>query len=208
VDAAIADFQAAEALDTDGPMGRMARENLAALGLGPGELSVTPAEGMAGTGVEGGPFAPSSWSYDLSNVGQSALTWSAEKTAEWIDVSPNGSTLAADASETAAVALNAAANDLAAGVHTDTIVFKDAAGGGQSFERTVTLTIAVPTGELSGDRRVTLADAILALKVLAGLDTTGAIRADYISTKADVRGEGKVTMADPVFILRSVADLK
>jgi hypothetical protein len=141
-------------------------------------------------------------------VGQSALTWSAEKTADWIEVSPNGSTLAADASETAAVALNAAANDLAAGVHTDTIVFKDAAGGGQSFERTVTLTIAVPTGELSGDRRVTLADAILALKVLAGLDTTGAIRADYISTKADVRGEGKVTMADPVFILRSVADLK
>jgi PKD repeat protein len=208
VDAAIADFQAAEALDTDGPMGRMARENLAALGIGPGELSVTPAEGMAGTGVEGGPFTPSSWSYELSNVGQSTLTWSAEKTADWIDISPDGSTLAADASETAAVALNAAADDLAAGVHTDTIVFKDAAGGGPSFERTVTLTIAVPTGELSGDHQVTLADAILALKVLAGLDTTGAIRADYISTKADVRGEGKVTMADPVFILRTVADLK
>lgn len=207
VDAAIADFQAAEALDTDGPMGRMARENLAALNIAPGELSVAPAEGMTAAGVEGGPFTPSSWSYTLSNEGQATVTWSAEKTADWIDVSPDGSTLAASASKTAAVALNAAANDLVAGVHTDTIIFKDAAGGA-SFERTVTLTVAVPTGELSGDRQVTLADAILALKALAGLDTADAIRADYIATKADVRGEGKVTMADPVFILRSVADLR
>jgi hypothetical protein len=72
----------------------------------------------------------------------------------------------------------------------------------------VTLTIAVPSGELTGDRQVTLADAVLALKVLAGVDAAGTIRTDYITTKADVRGEGRITMADPVFILQTVAGLR
>lgn len=206
MDAAIAGFQEAEALDSDGPIGQMARKNLAALGLGPGELLVTPSDKMTAAGIEGGPFTPSSWSYTLSNKGHTSLTWSAQTAADWINISPKNSDLAAGKSMLADVSLNTAANDLAAGEYADIILFTDT-GSGKSFEQTITLNIAVPTGELSGDRQVTLSDAIMALKILAGLDATG-IRTDYIATKADVRGEGKITMADPVFILQTIADLR
>jgi hypothetical protein len=68
--------------------------------------------------------------------------------------------------------------------------------GGQDVE-------AIP-GDVNGDRAVTLADAVLALKVAAGMDTSGAT----VSKDADVNGDGKIGMAEVSYILQKAAGLR
>ena len=57
-------------------------------------------------------------------------------------------------------------------------------------------------GDLNGDGNVNLADAILALQVLAGLN------ADEIHLSADVNEDGKIGLAEVIYILQKVADLR
>ena len=53
-----------------------------------------------------------------------------------------------------------------------------------------------------------LADAILALKVLVGLNTSGLIRSDYPISGADVNGDDKIGMEEVLYILRHVSGLR
>ncbi|MGE0086445.1 MAG: 6-bladed beta-propeller [Desulfococcaceae bacterium] len=62
-------------------------------------------------------------------------------------------------------------------------------------------------GDISGTDNLTLADVVIALKVLAGADTSGLIRADYAASKVDVNGDDTVGMEEAVYILRKVAGL-
>ena len=58
-------------------------------------------------------------------------------------------------------------------------------------------------GDVNGDRAVTLADAILGLKVAIGLDTAG----DTISLGADVDGDQRIGLAEVIYVLQYVAGL-
>ncbi|MGE0086444.1 MAG: C13 family peptidase [Desulfococcaceae bacterium] len=63
-------------------------------------------------------------------------------------------------------------------------------------------------GDIDGiDSLMTLADAVIALKVLAGADTSGLIRSDYAASEVDVNGDNAVGMEEAVYILRKVAGL-
>ncbi|MGE0086442.1 MAG: 6-bladed beta-propeller [Desulfococcaceae bacterium] len=63
-------------------------------------------------------------------------------------------------------------------------------------------------GDIDGtDSLTSLADAVIALKVLAGADTSGLIRSDYAASKVDVNGDNAVGMEEAVYILRKVAGL-
>ncbi|MDA3832705.1 MAG: hypothetical protein PF495_04850, partial [Spirochaetales bacterium] len=62
--------------------------------------------------------------------------------------------------------------------------------------------ISTLTGDLNGDTKVNLADAILALKVVAGLNPTG------INSSADVNGDGKIGLAEVIYILQHVVGLR
>jgi len=62
-------------------------------------------------------------------------------------------------------------------------------------------------GDIDGLNGVTLADAILALKVISGLSPAG-IRANYASSGADVNGDGKIGMAEVLYILQIVAGMR
>lgn len=62
-------------------------------------------------------------------------------------------------------------------------------------------------GDINGDGRVDLADAVLALKVMAGLKPAG-IRENYSTSGADVNGDGKVGAADVGYILQYAAGLR
>ncbi|MGE0086443.1 MAG: 6-bladed beta-propeller [Desulfococcaceae bacterium] len=63
-------------------------------------------------------------------------------------------------------------------------------------------------GDIDGtDSLTTLADAVIALKVLADTDTSGLIRSDYAASKVDVNGDNAVGMEEAVYILRKVAGL-
>ncbi|QTN32838.1 hypothetical protein HZ994_11025 [Akkermansiaceae bacterium] len=109
-----------------------------------GVLAVTPAGGFSPTGLAGGPFLPSSQQYTLENSGTGSLTWTAVKTAAWLDLSSTGGTLAAGASTTVTVSLNNAANSLAIGSHGDTIAFSNISNGTGDTTRPVNLTVVGP----------------------------------------------------------------
>jgi hypothetical protein len=59
-------------------------------------------------------------------------------------------------------------------------------------------------GDLNGDQRVDLLDAIAALRVAAGINGSG-IRPDFTSSGADVDGDHKVGLAEMVYILQAIA---
>jgi hypothetical protein len=64
-------------------------------------------------------------------------------------------------------------------------------------------------GDINGDGKVDLTDAVLALKVAAGLNPTGAgIRTSYPTSGADVNGDGMVGAAEMIYILQYLAGLR
>ena len=52
------------------------------------------------------------------------------------------------------------------------------------------------------------ADAVLALKVLAGMDTSGQIRPDYNASGADVNGDNRVGMEEVIYTLHEISELR
>ena len=64
--------------------------------------------------------------YTLTNNTQSALSWTASKTADWFDVVPSGGSIPAESSVNVEVTLNTSVGDLQSlGIHSDVITFTD-----------------------------------------------------------------------------------
>jgi hypothetical protein len=62
-------------------------------------------------------------------------------------------------------------------------------------------------GDVNGDGRVDMADAVLALKVMAGMTPAG-IRANYTISGADVNNDGMVGRAELIYILQYLGGLR
>jgi hypothetical protein len=66
-----------------------------------------------------------------------------------------------------------------------------------------TIAPSVPRlGDLNGDRSVDLADLVIALQVLAGLDP------DSLRLKGDVNGNGIVDLAEAIYIIQIMASMR
>jgi len=87
-------------------------------------LHVSPFEGFVSSGDVGGPFAPVSKDYQLTNVGGSGMDWDVQCSAGWVDVSGTPGTLAPGASTTVTVSINSNANALAFGGYRDDVIFR------------------------------------------------------------------------------------
>jgi len=85
------------------------------------------------------------------------------------------------------------------------VVVRDAEVVTKDFALTPTGEVLI--GDLNGDGRVDLTDAILALRVLTGASTSGVIRSDYPSSGADVDGDGRVGLAEVLYVLQYMAGL-
>jgi len=66
--------------------------------------------------------------------------------------------------------------------------------------------VAILKGDINGDGMVDLADAVLALKVMAGINAT--IRPIYPASGTDVNGDGKVGQHELLYILQYVSGLR
>ncbi len=110
----------------------------------PGVLSVAEGDGLVSTGNRGGPFAPISKTYTLTNPGGLPINWTAENTQTWTTLSKTSGTLAAKASDTLEISINTGANSLAAGSYDDTVTFTNTTNHYGDTTRGVALTVNQP----------------------------------------------------------------
>lgn len=91
-------------------------------------LAVSPTNGFNSAGSVGGPFSITSQNFLLSNMGSASLNWSVLNTSSWLNASPTGGTLSAGGQTTLTASLTSAANSLAAGTYTASLVFTNQNG--------------------------------------------------------------------------------
>ncbi len=60
-------------------------------------------------------------------------------------------------------------------------------------------------GDINGDGKVDIADSILAMQTLAGLETGGSIRSEYGISGVDISGDDSVGMQEAILILQEVS---
>jgi len=124
------------------------------------------------------------------------LAWSASSNADWITVTSGFSGLGNGVVQFA-VAANTTADS-----RTGTIAIGD-----QTFTVIQPGTTSVLKGDLNGDGRIDLTDALLALEVLAGRSPTS-IRANYATSGADVNGDNRIGHHELEYILQFVGGLR
>jgi PKD repeat protein len=121
----------------------------------PALLAVGPLSGLCSSGCVGGPFNPCNHTYGLTNLGGTALSWTANVTANWLTLSATGGTLAAGATTNVTLSVNANANSLAANTYSDTVAFTNSSNGAGNATDVVSLTVnptpaQLAVGPLSG----------------------------------------------------------
>jgi hypothetical protein len=116
----------------------------------PGQLEVTPPDGLNAAGTVGGPFSPLSLTYTLANTGGSTLDWTANPSQDWVSLSTAAGTLTTGASTTVTVSINAQAENLEPGSYSDSVSFINATSGDGNTLRPVGLIVSSPVISLSG----------------------------------------------------------
>ncbi|MHC4642481.1 MAG: BACON domain-containing protein [Planctomycetota bacterium] len=107
-------------------------------------LFISSSDSFVSLGPEGGPFSPACTSYYwLTNKGDSAITWTAEGTQSWLNVTPSSGTLLPGVSFPVKVCINLNANTLTEGKHTDTVSFTNTNSG---FSHLIDVTLYVAEG--------------------------------------------------------------
>jgi len=109
----------------------------------PDDLRVQPLDNMSARGPVGGPFAPNSKIYQLTNAGESAVVnWTGTKSAPWLDLTDTSGELMVGGSTSVTLSINAAATSLPSAIYTDTIIFSNVTTG-IAQSRTVTLNVGI-----------------------------------------------------------------
>ena len=114
--------------------------NFLDFGLAPIPLRILPKAGYGASGMEGGPFSPASQTYVFSNASLAELTWTSQWTSAWLEVAPQGGSLAAGETVQVALSFGAESAFLAPGTYADTVAFSNATEG-RVETRAVALTV-------------------------------------------------------------------
>jgi len=102
---------------------------------------ITPTSNYLSVGEAGGPFAPSSYVYTLSNATPAAKSWTASTSAGWNTLSATNGSLAGLAVTNITVTINATANTLPIGTYQDTLTITNVAANAALPTRTITLQV-------------------------------------------------------------------
>ena len=108
---------------------------------GPSSLAISPAGSFNASGQQGGPFAPPSLVYTLSNVGNGTLSWSASASNSWLSLSVTNGMLGTGGSTNVTVSISAAANALVGGLYSNTVSFVNTTNGGGTANRLAALLV-------------------------------------------------------------------
>lgn len=135
------------------------------------DMTVSPTNTAYLAGFQGGPFVPRIATYTVSNESASAIDWTANASALWLET-PGGGTLSAGGATQVVVSIASAANMLASGVHTGAVVFSNATTGA-TRTREVRLTIlpaAVWVNEVNYSPEEESGEPFVELAGVAGAD--------------------------------------
>jgi subtilisin family serine protease len=168
------------------------------------DLAAEPGTGFDADGAEGGPFAPSSTTYALTNLTTQTLTWEVLNPASlpaWLQVSEVGGTLAVGATSTVQVGVSSAAAALPAGIYTYNLEFADVAHPANAETRSVCLTIRSLSGEIAvldsvapaDDRNVSFGESFI------GTVTTQTVTVQNSSPDRDLTVTSVTLAASPVY---------
>lgn len=91
-------------------------------------LDVSPVKGFSAVGPVGGPFVPGSQSFALTNLGGNTVNWSLIETSAWLGATSLAGSLATGGRTNVIVSIATAANALAAGVYSTSVIFSNSAG--------------------------------------------------------------------------------
>ncbi len=105
----------------------------------PETLTVAPTTNIAASGVQGGPFSPSSFSYQLSATSGS-VNYSIAGVPKWLTASSTSGT-ATTSAKTVTFAVNSTAKTLAPNSYINNIAFNNATNKQGDTTRTATLTV-------------------------------------------------------------------
>jgi hypothetical protein len=166
----------------------------------PGQLEVSPAEGMDSSGYVGNLFSPSSITYTMANSGDTTLDWTASKTAGWLDLSADGGTLAPGTSTTLTISVNTNADSLDVGTYGDTVEVAGSTTGGATYLLSMTLEVAAPP-EFIIFSLTQPGEFQMVVEAIAGTEVVIESSGDFhgwtaISTN-QVAVDGTVTFTDP-----------
>lgn len=103
-------------------------------------LLATPTSTFFVSGPPGGPFAPETRIYTLTNAGPATVEWSAEPTVDWLSVHPVSGSLAPGEHMQVQATITATANALASGTRPGAVAFSNLTAGVR-FERAVSLQV-------------------------------------------------------------------
>jgi subtilase family serine protease len=103
-----------------------------ALTTPPITLTITPNTGFNATGLAGGPFAPASQVYSLTNIDSSSFKWSLANTSSWLVASITNGTLAAGKGTNITISVSSNADNLGDGTYAGTVTFTN--GSSNSVE--------------------------------------------------------------------------
>ena len=115
--------------------------------LGIPVLGVTPAGGLAASGNFGGPFAPPTATYTMTNSGTGVLAWAVSTPADWITFSATSGTLAEGASATVTATVSAPHID--PGTHVADLTFTNTSNALGTTTRAATLAVNLPPPALA-----------------------------------------------------------
>ena len=117
----------------------------------PAQLGVSPSSGLTSSGNTGGPFAPNSRVYAVTNTGDASLDWTANNTVSWLSLSATSGSLAPKSGANVVVTINGNANNLPAGSHSDTISFTNVTNGIGNTDIPVQLTVIPRSPDLQAN---------------------------------------------------------
>ncbi len=111
--------------------------------VSPDDLVVSPADGLASVGEQGGPFTPACITYTLTNIGEEQIGWVTSPTQPWLKIEPNEGILDANQSVDVNVCIAPEANGLDPNYYQESVAFENTDSGSVKF-RSMSLTIKPP----------------------------------------------------------------
>jgi hypothetical protein len=117
----------------------------------PLQLQVNPTTNIVASGIQGGPFSPSSFSYTLS-VASGRVSYSISNVPNWLTPSSTSGT-ASSSGTTVTFRVNPNANSLTPNTYVNSINFNNTTNGQGNTTRVATLMVNAPSGGSSSSQQ-------------------------------------------------------